>query len=197
MSFLRFSDELQHNAEMCQRVRTKIISYLDRAEEIKALLKSEREEKQMLSAGEGTEGSSDAAQQVKRMQTAIGKSILVEKPNVSWDQVAGLEGAKEALKEAVIMPSKFPHLFKGLSRWVNGWMRSAFQLDSLRKLRAVPIIQVSASPGVEYSSSDHLELASHTSRRPSPTKRRVPPSSPYPAVISSASGLASRNGKAS
>lgn len=36
-----------------------------------------------------------------------------EKPNVRWDDVAGLEQAKEALKEAVILPIKFPHLFTG------------------------------------------------------------------------------------
>lgn len=40
-------------------------------------------------------------------------AILTEKPNVRWDDVAGLEGAKEALKEAVILPIKFPHLFTG------------------------------------------------------------------------------------
>lgn len=38
---------------------------------------------------------------------------MVERPNVSWEDVAGLEGAKEALKEAVILPIKFPHLFTG------------------------------------------------------------------------------------
>lgn len=38
----------------------------------------------------------------------------MEKPNVKWDDVAGLEGAKEALKEAVILPIKFPHLFTGI-----------------------------------------------------------------------------------
>lgn len=41
-------------------------------------------------------------------------AIVAEKPNVRWDDVAGLEGAKEALKEAVILPIKFPHLFKGI-----------------------------------------------------------------------------------
>ena len=32
---------------------------------------------------------------------------------VTWDDVAGLEAAKEALKEAVILPTKFPQLFEG------------------------------------------------------------------------------------
>lgn len=41
------------------------------------------------------------------------EAILKEKPNVRWEDIAGLESAKEALKEAVILPIKFPHLFTG------------------------------------------------------------------------------------
>lgn len=43
-------------------------------------------------------------------------AILSEKPNVRWSDVAGLEGAKEALQEAVLMPVKFPQLFTGKRR---------------------------------------------------------------------------------
>lgn len=49
----------------------------------------------------------------KRFATQLSGAIVVEKPNVRWNDVAGLEGAKEALKEAVILPIKFPHLFTG------------------------------------------------------------------------------------
>lgn len=40
-------------------------------------------------------------------------AIVSEKPNVHWDDIAGLMVAKEALKETVILPVKFPHLFRG------------------------------------------------------------------------------------
>jgi len=49
----------------------------------------------------------------KKLRGALQGAILTEKPNVKWEDVAGLEGAKEALKEAVILPIKFPHLFTG------------------------------------------------------------------------------------
>lgn len=49
----------------------------------------------------------------KKLQSKLEGAIVVEKPKVKWSDVAGLEGAKEALKEAVILPIKFPHLFTG------------------------------------------------------------------------------------
>lgn len=35
-------------------------------------------------------------------------AIVSEKPNIKWEDIAGLEQAKASLKEAVIMPIKFP-----------------------------------------------------------------------------------------
>lgn len=39
---------------------------------------------------------------------------IVTNPNVTFADVVGLEQAKEALKEAVILPVKFPQLFQGM-----------------------------------------------------------------------------------
>jgi vacuolar protein-sorting-associated protein 4 len=57
------------------------------------------------------EGEQDADS--KKLRGALAGAILSEKPNIRWEDVAGLEMAKEALKEAVILPIKFPHLFTG------------------------------------------------------------------------------------
>jgi vacuolar protein-sorting-associated protein 4 len=66
------------------------------------------------SKGGGGGGGGDGDDKEKeRMRGALGGAIVTEKPNVKWDDVAGLEGAKEALKEAVILPVKFPQFFTG------------------------------------------------------------------------------------
>src|SRR5207247_1666931 len=43
------------------------------------------------------------------------REVLVEIPDVSWDQVGGLEDVKEELREAVEWPLKFPDLFAQLN----------------------------------------------------------------------------------
>lgn len=40
----------------------------------------------------------------KKMMTKLEGAIVMEKPNIKWSDVAGLEAAKESLKEAVILP---------------------------------------------------------------------------------------------
>ena len=48
------------------------------------------------------------ADEKAKMQGALASAIVTEKPNVKWSDVCGLEAAKEGLKEAVILPVKFP-----------------------------------------------------------------------------------------
>jgi vacuolar protein-sorting-associated protein 4 len=54
------------------------------------------------------------------MKSALEQAIVTENPNVSWDDISGLEGAKKALQEAVILPIKFPKLFEGVRKPWSG-----------------------------------------------------------------------------
>ena len=45
--------------------------------------------------------------------SGLEQAIVRQTPNVKWDDVAGLRKAKDALKEAVIMPMRFPEIFTG------------------------------------------------------------------------------------
>jgi len=56
-------------------------------------------------------GDEDAHAEEAKLEGALASAIVSESPNVSWDDVSGLEGAKEGLKEAVVLPIKFPQLF--------------------------------------------------------------------------------------
>ena len=44
----------------------------------------------------------------------ISLEIMETKPNVTWDSIAGLEFAKQCVKEVVILPMLRPDIFCGL-----------------------------------------------------------------------------------
>ncbi|CAO1398930.1 unnamed protein product [Diamesa hyperborea] len=104
-------------------IRGKCLQYLDRAEKLKTYLKKGKKGKPVKDgdsapkAGKGSKKSDSDSDsddpEKKKLQSKLEGAIVVEKPKVKWSDVAGLEGAKEALKEAVILPIKFPHLFTG------------------------------------------------------------------------------------
>lgn len=59
------------------------------------------------------DGDKEEDPEKRALRHALESAVVVEKPNVKWSDVAGLEGAKEALREAVILPLRLAHLFKG------------------------------------------------------------------------------------
>lgn len=101
-------------------IRSKCVQYLERAEKLKEYLKKDPKPKPVKAGGNSSKKNGDSGSdsdsenpEGKKLQGKLESAILMEKPNVLWSDVAGLEGAKEALKEAVILPIKFPHLFTG------------------------------------------------------------------------------------
>ncbi|KAJ3552155.1 hypothetical protein NP233_g12948 [Leucocoprinus birnbaumii] len=102
-------------------IRTKVNEYLTRAETLKTHITNSSAPKAKSPIGVNGNGTAkkkedeeeDVDPETKKLRAGLAGAILSEKPNVKWDDVAGLEGAKASLKEAVILPIKFPHLFTG------------------------------------------------------------------------------------
>jgi vacuolar protein-sorting-associated protein 4 len=120
---LTLSDE--KNDKLKELIRKKFTEYLDRAEKLKAHIASAEEKRGRAKvSATGSGGGSSAGgpdvkgedgddPEIKKLRQGLQGAILSESPNVQWDDVAGLAQAKEALKEAVILPIKFPQLFTG------------------------------------------------------------------------------------
>ena len=64
--------------------------------------------------GSGGDGGGSGGSSSSSLQSSLEDgAILSERPNVKWSDVAGLEPAKAALQEAVVLPLRFPQLFTG------------------------------------------------------------------------------------
>ncbi|KAF7797766.1 hypothetical protein EIP86_008967 [Pleurotus ostreatoroseus] len=116
----------EKNEKSKELIRSKVKEYMTRAETLKdhVIAGEEKRAKKAVGAnglangGSGGKGvkkgeDDDADPEVKKLRAGLASAIIADKPNVKWDDVAGLEIAKDALKEAVILPIKFPHLFTG------------------------------------------------------------------------------------
>jgi vacuolar protein-sorting-associated protein 4 len=114
----------EKNAKSKEMIRSRASEYMERAEKLKTHLAASGDKKKpgLLGANGAATGGTDPSKDgegeeldadSKKLRNALAGAILQDKPNVRWEDVAGLEGAKDALKEAVILPIKFPHLFVG------------------------------------------------------------------------------------
>ena len=64
----------------------------------------------------GSMGNSKSDSENAKFKDALSAAIVTEKPNVKWEDVAGLEQAKKTLQEAIILPVKFPDIFTGIRK---------------------------------------------------------------------------------
>lgn len=115
IKYLLTGMKYEKNASTKKTISEKCEKYLNRAEEIKKSLSgaSTKEKKKTLNEGGQGNPDDDVDEDSKKLQDAISQAIVIEKPNVKWTDVAGLDKAKALLKEAVILPIKFPQLFTG------------------------------------------------------------------------------------
>jgi len=118
IKYLLTGMKYEKSAATKKAISQKCAAYLNRAEEIKKSLNGSgkaNEKKALKSGGDGksNEDDDEANKDTKKLQDALSQAIVMEKPNVKWSDVAGLDKAKELLKEAVILPIKFPQLFTG------------------------------------------------------------------------------------
>ncbi|KEY73839.1 hypothetical protein S7711_03134 [Stachybotrys chartarum IBT 7711] len=114
----------EKNKAIKATMQEKMATYLDRAEKLKQFLASENDTnanggKSLMGANGASTGKGKGAPEDddnKKLRNALSGAILQERPNVRWEDIAGLEAAKETLKEAVVLPIKFPSLFQGKRR---------------------------------------------------------------------------------
>src|SRR3989440_6694060 len=66
---------------------------------------------------------SDFQEALKEVEPSAMREVLVEVPDIRWDDIGGLEGVKEELREAIEWPLKYPELFAQMNAVPpHGWL---------------------------------------------------------------------------
>jgi katanin p60 ATPase-containing subunit A1 len=53
-------------------------------------------------------------QEMRELALAISRDILTRNPRVGWNDIVGLDGAKNLLQESVLLPLQYPEIFTGI-----------------------------------------------------------------------------------
>jgi vacuolar protein-sorting-associated protein 4 len=110
---LMLAIKYQQSDRIKQTIRNKIDEYVVRVEQLKSQIKTPVAESVTRKKFSNNGASPDDADSAKE---SLSKAILSERPNVRWEDIAGLENAKEILQETVILPIRCPQMFAGGKR---------------------------------------------------------------------------------
>ena len=105
-ALIRFTLGLKYEKNEARKrtIIERVEGYMKRAEELKSHLEKQSELDSKGGSG-GTaakqkgDGDEDDDAEKKKLRGALSGAIVTEKPNVQWSDVAGLDSAKESLKE--------------------------------------------------------------------------------------------------
>lgn len=164
-------------------IMDRVEGYMKRAEELSDYLKKQSELDKGGGGGgvaakskDGKDGEDEMDADKKKLRGALSAAIVSEKPNVRWEDVAGLENAKDSLKEVRLLPFICASLL--YCSCCNGFLLkrffltlhhshrlSSFQQSSLNFLRA------NANPSRVFFSTALPVQANRTSPKPLQPKR--------------------------
>lgn len=103
----RFTMGLKYEKNEARKklILERVEGYMKRAEELRDYVNKQNEVGgKGGSGGTGTkkkgDGDDDADEEKDKLRGALSGAIVTEKPNIKWDDVAGLDQAKDSLKEA-------------------------------------------------------------------------------------------------
>ena len=154
----------------------RVEGYMKRAEELSDYLKKQSELDKGGGGGvaakskDGKDGEDEMDEDKKKLRDTLAEAIVTEKPNVSWDDVAGLHNAKESLKEvcpqvlvvyfllscsSILSLTKIPTLLLTRPKLkLQSHRRSFYQRNSRNSSRA------SENPSKVFCSTAHPEQES-------------------------------------
>ena len=107
----RFTMGLKYEKNEARKklVIDRVEGYMKRAEELRDYVNKHQELENKggggaasKKKGDGDDGDDDAKDKAK-LRGALSGAIVTEKPDIKWEDVAGLEGAKESLKEVRLL----------------------------------------------------------------------------------------------